>query len=91
MLNNQTMIEKNTEKDRRSIDIKTVKSEPKSLVDARIEINREGGFVAVKNPTESELSDLSGYVDSSGSVRGYQIREEEKLIVEPCSGGGDYV
>ena len=85
------MTKKNTEGNERSIDIQTVKSELKSLVDARIEIDREAGFVAVKNPTENELSDLSDYVHSSDSVRGYPIREEEKLVVEPCSGGGDYV
>ena len=85
------MTKKNTEEDERSIDIKTVKSELTSLVDARTEIDREAGFVAVKNPTENELSELSDYVHSSDSVRGYPIREEEKLVVEPCSGGGDYV
>lgn len=84
------MTKRNTEENERSIDIKTVKSELTSLVDARIEIDREAGFVAVKNPTENELFDLSDYVHSSDSVRGYPIREEEKLVVEPCSGGGSY-
>jgi hypothetical protein len=73
------------------LNLESVAYELKNLVDARIEIDREGGFVAVKNPTENELSNLSDYVNSSDSVRGYPIREEEKLIVEPCSGGDGYV
>ena len=82
---------KYTEKDEEELNLESLSYELKNLVDARIEIDREAGFVAVKNPTEDELSDLSDYVHSSDSVRGYPIREEEKLIVEPCLGGGDYV
>jgi hypothetical protein len=78
---------KYADKDEGKLNLESVAYQLKNLVDARIEIDREGGFVAVQNPTKNELSDLSDHVHRSDSVRGYPIREEEKLIVEPCSGG----
>jgi|APHM01.1.fsa_nt_gi hypothetical protein len=64
------------------MNLERVVSELRELVDARLGIHREVGFVAVKSPTEDELSVLFDYVQSSDSVQGYPLREEHKLIVE---------